>query len=80
MSYEDQNEQSPVYKQFRTSLDIGMGVFYIIIGAIILFVKYFGTIELPATYAYILGNMMLLYGIFRIYRGIISIRRNKRNK
>lgn len=80
MSYEEQNEQSPVYRRFRDSMDIGMGVFYIVIGCVILSVKYFGSIELSAVYAYILGGLMLVYGSFRIYRGIRGMRQRPRGR
>lgn len=74
----DRNEPNTPYGTFRTSLDIGMGVFYIIIGGLILYARYFGTVELPASYAYILGGLMIAYGIFRIYRGLIVVLRKRK--
>jgi hypothetical protein len=80
MNYEERNEQSGPYRHFRNSLDLGMGLFYIIIGVVIISVKYFGFIELSVVYAYILGGLMVLYGAFRIYRGLQNLRalHNKR--
>jgi len=75
MNYQERNEGSKGYRNFRSSLDLGMGVFYIIIGLILLYVKYFGSMELSTTYAYILGTLMLVYGIFRLYRGIIAFKK-----
>jgi len=74
MNYEERNEQSGPYRHFRTSLDLGMGVFYIVISVAVISMKYFGTIELPTASAYILGGLMALYGLFRIYRGIQGMR------
>ena len=80
MNYEERNEQSGPYRSFRDSLDLGMGLFYIIIGIVIISVKYFGFMELSVVYAYILGSLMLLYGAFRIYRGIKNIRMRQKRR
>lgn len=79
MNHEERNERSGTYQYFRTSLDIGMGVLYIVIGGMILFVKYFGTMELSTGFAYVLGGLMVAYGIFRIYRGFQAMRNNRRS-
>lgn len=78
MNLDERNEQSTGYRHFRTSLDLGMGVFYVIIGMIIMYVKYFGSIELAGAYAYILGGLMVLYGVFRVYRGFKAMRNRPR--
>ncbi|MBS1688267.1 MAG: hypothetical protein JSS96_06050 [Bacteroidetes bacterium] len=78
MSYDENNERTP-YRSFRSTLDLGMGVLYLVIASAILSLKYFGTMELSSGFAYVLGGLMFLYGAFRIYRGIRSIRdRNTR--
>jgi len=78
MSYDENNERTP-YRSFRSTLDLGMGVLYLVIASAILSLKYFGTVELSSGFAYVLGGLMFLYGAFRIYRGISSIRnRNTR--
>ena len=79
MSFEERMEENKSYKSFRTSLDLGMGIFYILIGAFVIYAKYFGTMELPGTYAYILGSLMILYGIFRVYRGLAVVMRKRDN-
>jgi len=79
MSYEENNERGP-YRSFRHTLDLGMGVLYIVIASAILSLKYFGTMELSSTFAYILGGLMFLYGVFRIYRGIQGIRSKPRRQ
>lgn len=70
-------ENNKGYRNFRNSLDLGMGVFYVIIGVLILYVKYFGTLELSQGTAYALGGLVVLYGLFRIYRGISNFRKIK---
>ncbi len=80
MDMDERMERSGTYSAFRTSLDIGMGAVYIIIGVIVFNIRYFGTMELSATTAYIFGGMLVLYGAFRIYRGIaVILRRRKPN-
>lgn len=80
MNHEERNEQSGPYRSFRDSLDLGMGFFYIIIGLAILSLKYFGNMELSPAYSYILGSLMLLYGAFRIYRGIRNFRTRQKRR
>jgi len=75
MSIEDRIEESKSYRSFRTGLDLGMGALYIVIGGFICYAKYFGTVSLPDTYAYVLGILMAAYGAFRIYRGLIVVLR-----
>lgn len=78
MNIDERLEKSGTYSAFRTSLDIGMGAVYIIIAVIVLYMKYFGAVELPASTAYALGSLMLLYGGFRIYRGMVAIFRKRK--
>ena len=70
MSYEESNERKRANLGFRTIMDIGMGIFYTAIGSWILLYKSFGTIEIPAFIAYLLGGMMVIGGVFRFYKGI----------
>jgi len=79
MNYEERNEQNRGYRNFRTGLDFGMGIFYMLIGFSVLYLKYFGAIELSKGLAYALGIMIVLYGVFRVSRGIQAVReQNKR--
>ena len=74
MSYEERRSN----RHFRTSLDIGMGLFYIGIGGYVVFVKAFGTMAIPPIIAYILGGMMIIGGIARFYRGLkVILPKNK---
>lgn len=79
MNFEERNEQSKSYQSFRTTLDMGMGAFYVIIGVVVLYLHNFGAIELSSTYAYVLGGIMVAYGGFRIYRGMAEILQKKKN-
>ena len=79
MSYEESNERKRANSSFRTVMDIGMGLFYAIIGAVIMYAKAFGTMKIPAVVAYILGAMMVIGGVFRFYRGIKVIMPQKNN-
>ncbi len=78
MNLDERMEQSGTHSAFRTSLDIGMGAIYIIMGIVLFSMRYFGAIELPPTTAYILGTVMILYGAFRIYRGMVVILRKRK--
>jgi hypothetical protein len=73
MSYEENYERRRSRSYFRTSMDIGMGIFYTVIGALIIFYKSFGTMTIPPVIAYLLGGMMVIGGLFRLYRGIKAI-------
>ena len=70
MSYEESKERKRSRLGFRTTLDIGMGIFYTVIGALVLIYKAFGDMKIPPVIAYILGGMMVVGGCFRFYRGL----------
>jgi hypothetical protein len=80
MNYDERNQQNRGYRNFRTGLDFGMGIFYIIIGISVFYLRYFGAIELQKGYAYALGLLIIFYGIFRISRGVVGIRDQQRRK
>ena len=79
MNYEERNQQSRGYRNFRTSLDFGMGVLYIIVGALIIYARYYGAMELTTAFAYVLGGLMIAYGIFRIFRGWSAMKNSRRD-
>ena len=54
-----------------------MGVLYAIVGFLIFSVKNFMNLDLSAKITLILGSTLIAYGVFRIFRGVMSIlRRN----
>lgn len=78
------NDEIEEYKErrqsnFRTSLDIGMGLFYTAIGIMVLYAKSFGEMTIPPVIAYILGGMMVVGGIARFYRGLKTILAKRKN-
>jgi len=73
MNLDERMTESKTYKSFRTSLDMAMGTIYVIIGIALFALRHFGTVELSASMAYILGTVMVLYGVFRIYRGTVVL-------
>jgi predicted phage tail protein len=79
MPYEESNERKRSNSYFRISMDIGMGLFYTIIGGLIMYAKAFGTVQIPAVIAYIVGAMMVIGGLFRFYRGIKALLPQKKN-
>jgi hypothetical protein len=80
MSYDDGSDKSSGYKGIRSSLHIGMGVVYLVLGGIAVVGKYFGKFELDPIKAYVLGGIMILYGAFRLWRGVQDIRMRKLEK
>jgi len=78
-NFEERKERDSAYLRFRGSLHIGMGIMYVLIGSLVLYIKHFGAMDLPAELAYVLGSMMLLYGFFRIWRGITYARQRRQS-
>ncbi|HTN47002.1 MAG TPA: hypothetical protein VL098_11695 [Flavipsychrobacter sp.] len=68
------------YERVQIPLHFGMGSVYIIFGILVLYVKYFGSIQLSSGIAYTLGGLMALYGAFRIWRGIVMLRQQNRRQ
>lgn len=65
---------------FRTNMDLGMGIFYVAIGTILILYHSFGRMAIPAIAAYILGAMMIIGGGFRFYRGLKVVLPKKRDR
>lgn len=80
MSYEERNDNNNAYSSFRTTMHIGMGVFYLIMSFFLFYLNAFGAMELPVGLAYALGALMLFYGIFRIWRGVTDMKHRKRSR
>jgi hypothetical protein len=70
MSYQESTARRRSNQYLRTSMDIGMGVFYTAIGSLIIYAKAFGNMTIPPAIAYILGGMMVVGGLFRFIRGV----------
>jgi hypothetical protein len=79
MGYPESNARRTQNNYFRTSMDIGMGIFYAVIGSLIIYARAYGNMKVPAAIAYILGGMMVVGGIFRFTRGIKAILPRKKD-
>ena len=84
MSYENK-ERARSYNSFRTVMDIGMGILYALVGAVIIVGRANAKIrmpdfimEIPAIVVYILGAMMIIGGLFRFYRGMKAVSPKKK--
>lgn len=77
MDHEERNLKSKGYTNFRGSLHIGLGALYLAIGGAVLKTKHFGYMELSSAAAYIFGALLLLYGIFRVWRGWTYMRNRR---
>jgi len=59
------------YVNRRALMDLGMGLIYIGMGVVFIFAEKFGLEKVfSVPFNYIFGGFCLLYGGFRIYRGI----------
>ncbi|WP_185113405.1 C4-dicarboxylate ABC transporter [Chryseobacterium sp. ERMR1:04] len=54
-------------------LSLITGLFYIVLGGIVIYYKFFFTTLEPAV-AYAMGGLLMLYGVFRIYRAVSKIK------
>jgi hypothetical protein len=59
------------------TMHIGMGVVYLIMGVLIMYLDAFGGLALEGPWPYIIGGLMLLYGGFRLWRGLSSMRQRR---
>lgn len=60
-------------------LSLVTGLFYIVLGIVIIVYKFFFTILEP-TVAYPLGALVMLYGVFRIWRAVSKIKKTGDNE
>lgn len=74
MSNEETNRRQKGYQRMRATMHLGMGTFYILAGSVLVYAKYFGAIAFSDALAYTLGSLMLVYGVFRIWRGWTDLR------
>jgi uncharacterized membrane protein HdeD (DUF308 family) len=60
-------------------LSLITGLFYIVLGIVVMLYKFFFTVLEPGI-AYALGALLILYGIFRIYRAVTRIKNSNDEK
>jgi len=68
--FEDKRKRA--YSSRRSLMDLGMGIIYAVMGGFFCFSEFFGiSMEFPGKpFSYIFGGLCLVYGGFRIYRGL----------
>ncbi|OSZ82268.1 hypothetical protein CAP35_03085 [Chitinophagaceae bacterium IBVUCB1] len=70
MSIEERNNKPTGYDKLKAYRHIVMGIMYLCFAVVMFYLKQFGAIELSAAVAYSLGGLLVVYGVFRIWRGI----------
>jgi hypothetical protein len=72
MSSDYDEKRKKAYSNRRSMMDLGMGIIYAVMGGFFSFSQFFGiSMEFPPKpFSYIFGGLCLIYGAFRIYRGI----------
>ena len=72
MSTDNDEKRRRAYVSRRALMDLGMGIIYAVMGLFFGFSGLFGfDMEFPPKpFSYIFGGLCLIYGGFRIYRGV----------
>lgn len=72
MTNDIEKRRARSYANRRSLMDIGMGIIYAGMGGFFAFKEFFGVqFDFPAApFSYIFGGLCILYGGFRIYRGL----------
>lgn len=66
------------YGNFGSAMHVGMGVVYLALAGFVIYSGHFGTgLPLSQGQSYAVGGLMALYGLFRLYRGIVQMRRQR---
>jgi len=60
--------------RLRGTYNIVLGILYILVAAVLLYLKHKELLQLQPTLAYIICVLMALYGIFRLWRGREDLR------
>ena len=72
MAADFEEKRKKAYVNRRSLMDLGMGIIYAGMGGFFLLSEFFGVIMEfpPKPFSYIFGGLCLIYGGFRIYRGV----------
>ena len=72
MANDFEEKKRSAYSTRRSIMDIGMGILWSGMGALFILKDFIGVeMQFPEKpFDYIFGGLCLLYGIFRVYRGI----------
>lgn len=80
MNYDERNDQSPGYNRFMANLHLIMGVVFLFFGGLVFYTRSFGSMNLDTWQAYGMSALLILYGTFRIWRGIRDMQFRKRGR
>jgi len=80
LSLSNDPENNRVYTSFRTSMDMGMGGVYLFVGGYVLYSQLLTDYFKNAAMGNFLGGLILVYGLFRIYRGLKAAFPSRRNR
>ena len=69
-----ENSNTNVPPKWRAWLHIGMGIVYLLFAAMVYSAKTFATIKLSATAVYGMSGLLVIYGIFRLWRGFTDLK------
>ncbi len=69
MDIDERTGSNSKFRNFRAVMHIVVGFLYIALGSYVMYIKAFGTFDLSPATAYALGGLVILYGIFRVWRG-----------
>jgi hypothetical protein len=72
MNTDYEKKRRKAYVNRRSLMDFGMGIIYTMMGGFFLLSELFGIyMEFPPKpFSYIFGGLCVVYGVFRIYRGV----------
>jgi len=80
MDIDQRNDENKGYVLFKSTLDMAMGVLYILISG---YAMKMGFIieRYGKTTVYVIASLFIFYGVFRIVRGVLLLRtKRKRNR
>ncbi len=69
MNYKQGESRKKSFHTMRGIMGITMGLVYLLIAAMIIYMQKMKQIDIGDTFSYIAGGLMAAYGLFRIYRG-----------
>ena len=74
MEREERNEKNKSYLSIKGALHMGIATLYVVLGFWTLYTKSFIAIEMDTAIAYVVGCLLVMYGGFRFWRGLIMLR------
>jgi hypothetical protein len=69
-----ENSNTNVPPKWRAWLHIGMGIVYLLCAPVVYSAKTFATIKLSTTAVYGMSGLLVIYGAFRLWRGVTDLK------